>query len=115
MGVRSIATYPFETEWLIGEIRCHEVHKPGVIYLVHKGDPKPAYTPGYDLLPEVPRQAWPAVRSPAERAWSYATSAPFPLPWARSMRCGASSKGRYDERWSRTSSANSSGRRVRSV
>jgi len=57
MGIRAITTYPFETEWLIGEIRCHDVHKPGVIYLVHKGDPKPAYTPGYDLLPEVPRQA----------------------------------------------------------
>lgn len=57
MGIRAITTYPFETEWLIGEIRCHDVHKPGVIYLVHKGDPKLAYTPGYDLLPEVPRQA----------------------------------------------------------
>ena len=57
MGIRAVTTYPFETDWLIGEIRCHGVPKPGVIYLAHKGEPKPPYTPGYDLLPEVPRQA----------------------------------------------------------
>ena len=28
-----------------------------MIDLAHKGEPKPPYTPGYDLLPEVPRQA----------------------------------------------------------
>ena len=57
MDIRAVTTYPFETDWLIGEIRCHGVPKPGVIYLAHKGEPKPPYTPGYDLLPEVPRQA----------------------------------------------------------
>ena len=57
MNFQSINTFPFETEWLLGEIRCDNVPKPGVIYLAHKGDPKPPYKPGYDLLPEVPRQA----------------------------------------------------------
>jgi len=62
MTIRAIKTYPFETEWLLGEIR-YDVpkptieYKPGVVYLAHKGQPKPPHKPGYDLLPEVPRQA----------------------------------------------------------
>ena len=55
--ISAVTTYPFETEWLIGEIRCHDVPKPGVVYLVHKGEPTLPYKPGYDLMPEVPRQA----------------------------------------------------------
>lgn len=56
MKVRTIHTYPFETDCLLGEIRC-DLPKPGVIYLAHKGEPSPPHKPGYDLLPEVPRQA----------------------------------------------------------
>ena len=62
MPVRTIDTYPFETKWLLGEIRCYvpepiQIYKPGVVYLLHKGEPKRQNTPGYDLVPEVPRQA----------------------------------------------------------
>ena len=62
MTVRAINTYPFETEWLLGEIRCDvpkptSEYKPGVVYLAHKGEPKPPHKPEYDLLPDVPRQA----------------------------------------------------------
>ena len=62
MTIRAIDTYPFETEYLLGEIRCDVpepeiTYKPGVIYLSHKAEPRPPYQPGYDLLPEVPRQA----------------------------------------------------------
>jgi len=56
MTIRTLTTYPFETEWLLGEIRC-DLPKPGVIYLCHKGQPHSQYQPGYDLLPDVPRQA----------------------------------------------------------
>ncbi len=62
MAIRAINTYPFETEWLLGEIRCDVpeptiAYKPGVVYLAHKGEPRPPHKPGYDLLPDVPRQA----------------------------------------------------------
>lgn len=51
MKVRTIHTYPFETDCLLGEIRC-DLPKPGVIYLAHNGEPVPPHKPGYDLLPE---------------------------------------------------------------
>ena len=62
MTIRTINTFPFETEFLLGEIRCDVPkptisYKPGVIYLAHKAEPRPPHKPGYDLLPEVPRQA----------------------------------------------------------
>jgi len=62
MTIRAITTYPFETEWLLGEFRCDVpeptiTYKPGVVYLAHKGEPRPPHKPGYDLLREVPRQA----------------------------------------------------------
>ena len=54
MGIRSVTTYPFETQWLIGEIRCHEVHKPGVIYADQTRDwnfsVEFRYTPGPDWI-----------------------------------------------------------------
>ncbi len=43
MSIRTIRTFPFETEHLLGEIRCDVptptiAYKPGVIYLAHKGE-----------------------------------------------------------------------------
>jgi len=75
MSVRTISTFPFETKYLLGEIRCDVpeptiAYKPGVIYLAHKGEPRPPRKPGYDLLPEVPRQALLRKRARPASPWS---------------------------------------------
>ena len=60
--IRTINTFPFQTEQLLGESHCYVPkptfsYKPGVTDLAHQGEPSPPHKPGYDLLPEVPRQA----------------------------------------------------------